>query len=433
MLPDGSSDAVLITAVRHGDVSAYGVLYERHLAAAKRAAACLATTPAEREDLVAEAFTRVLQTLRSGRGPHEEFRPYLLVTMRHLAINTARRTPSTALFAEVPDAYLPAGDDPVAARLHGSDAANAFAGLPERWRLVLWHTEVEGESPAAIAPLLGMTPNGVAALAYRAREGLRQAYLRLHVPAADQRECRAATDKLAGWVRRSISAPQRRKVAAHLAHCARCREVAAGLEQVNGELRAVLGPIVLGAPLAAAYLHATVLTSASTGVATVSWLSAVKASVTTASAKTAAAAAVAAVTAVTVVASDPGASPPGGNGGIVAVQPPVQRHTSEITGTAPGANGGSEPGSPAAEPAISPSGSTAAAEDGTEAATKEKKEKESPPPGQAQQGEETAAAAQQQGQAQRATPPGQDQGGKGKAPEPAATPASRPENQGEER
>ena len=206
-IPAGPSDAALIMAVRRGDTSAYGVLYERHLAAAKRAAACLASTPAEREDLVAEAFTRVLQTLRSGRGPHEEFRPYLLVTMRHLAINTARRTPVTALFADVPDTLMPTGDDPVAARLYGSDAANAFAGLPERWRLVLWHTEVEGESPAAIAPLLGMTPNGVAALAYRAREGLRQAYLRLHLPAPDRQECRATTDKLASDEARSVFLP----------------------------------------------------------------------------------------------------------------------------------------------------------------------------------------------------------------------------------
>lgn len=427
-MPDGSSDAVLIAAVRHGDVSAYGVLYERHLAAAKRAASCLATTPAEREDLVAEAFTRVLQTLRSGRGPHEEFRPYLLVTMRHLAINTARRSPSTSLFAEVPDAYLPAEDDPVAARLHGSDAANAFAGLPERWRVVLWHTEVEGESPAAIAPLLGMTPNGVAALAYRAREGLRQAYLRLHVPAADQRECRAATDKLAGWVRRSISAPQRRKVAAHLAGCARCREVAAGLEQVNGELRTIIGPAVLGAALGAAYLHATVVSSASTGIATVSWLSAVKASVTTASAKAGAAAAVAAVTAVTVVASDPGVSPPGASGGgVVAVQPPVQRHTAEITGVAPAAGEGTGPGSPAAEPAAFAPGSPDA-EDGTEAAETAKKEKkskgeESPPPEQAQQGQETAAAAQQQGQAKQAA---KGQLGKDKAAASAAKKDKKP-------
>jgi hypothetical protein len=40
------------------------------------------------------------------------------------------------------------------------------------------HRDRGGESPSEIAPLLGMTPNGVSSLAYRAREGLRRAYLR---------------------------------------------------------------------------------------------------------------------------------------------------------------------------------------------------------------------------------------------------------------
>jgi len=236
-------------------------------------------TAAEREDLVAEAFTRVLQVLRSGRGPAQEFRPYLLVTMRHAAINAARRTPSTALFADVPDSYLPmVTEDPVAARVRGDEAASAFAELPDRWRQVLWHTEVEGASPASIAPMLGMTPNGVAALAYRAREGLRQAYLRGQLPpVVDRGDCRAATDKLAGWVRRSISAPQSRKLAAHLDHCERCSELAAGLREVNGDLGATATPIV-------------------------SWLSALKSALTV---KLGTAAAIAAITAVTVVASEP--------------------------------------------------------------------------------------------------------------------------------
>jgi RNA polymerase sigma factor (sigma-70 family) len=274
--PDGPSDAVLIAAVRRGDVNAYGVLYERHLAAAKRAAAYLVNTGAEREDLVAEAFTRVLQMLRSGRGPAQELRPYLLVTMRHAAINAARK--ATTLFADVPE-YLPAmADDPADARLNGEEAASAFAELPERWRQVLWHTEVEGASPATIAPMLGMTPNGVSALAYRAREGLRQAYLRAHLPASvEHRECQAYTDKLAGWVRRSISASQRRKLAAHLDRCERCRELEAGLSEVNSDLGAMANPLV-------------------------SWLSAIKGIFTL---KLGAAAAVAAVTAVTVVASEP--------------------------------------------------------------------------------------------------------------------------------
>ncbi|HEV2779286.1 MAG TPA: sigma-70 family RNA polymerase sigma factor [Actinophytocola sp.] len=319
-VPHGPSDAALIAAVRRGETNAYGVLYERHLSAAKRAAACLSSTAAEREDLVAEAFTRVLQILRSGRGPSEEFRPYLLVTMRHLAINAARRTPATALFADLPDNYLPpAPDDPVVSRLHGNDAASAFACLPERWRLVLWHTEIEGETPADIAPVLGMTPNGVAALAYRAREGLRLAYLRQHLPPVERRECRAATAKLAGWVRQSLSVPQQRKISAHLARCPRCRELADGLERLNGELRSILAPIVLGAPFAAAYLNGSVLGTASSGLAgTMSWLSTVKASVSALAAQAGAAAAIAAVTAVTVVASDSSPVGPEHGGGAVA-------------------------------------------------------------------------------------------------------------------
>jgi RNA polymerase sigma factor (sigma-70 family) len=327
---DARSDATLITAVRRGDTTAYGVLYERHLGAAKRAAACLATTAAEREDLVAEAFTRVLQVLRAGNGPVEEFRPYLLVTMRHAAINAARRAPALTLYSDIPDTA--SDEDPVAARLSGRDAASAFAGLPERWRMVLWHTEVEGESPAEIAPLLGMTPNGVAALAYRAREGLRQAYLRMHLPATEARDCRAATDKLAGWVRRSISAPQRRKISAHLSRCARCRELADGLTELNGELRAIVAPLVLGASLASAYVKTA--TASGVGVAGfVSWLSGVKATLTVSTAQAGAAAAIATVTAVTAIASDPLLAIEGHNHGTGMAAPPPPAPATRITDT----------------------------------------------------------------------------------------------------
>jgi RNA polymerase sigma factor (sigma-70 family) len=250
------SDAELISAVRHGDVSAFGALYERHLSSAKRAAACLAKTPSEREDLVAEAFTRVLRILREGRGPDEEFRPYLLVTLRNAAIHSTTRGAPVSLYADVPDTYRPDDDhpDPVIDKWNAGAAADAFASLPERWRMVLWHTEVEEESPAEVAPLLGMRPNSVAALAYRAREGLRQAYLRMHVPEPPRRECQPTVNKLAGYVRQSIPAPLSRKIARHLERCPDCRVRVAVLTKVNTEIAGLLGPVVLGAPLAAAYL-----------------------------------------------------------------------------------------------------------------------------------------------------------------------------------
>ncbi|MPZ81347.1 MAG: sigma-70 family RNA polymerase sigma factor [Actinophytocola sp.] len=260
-------DAALIAAVREGDPSAFGVLYERHLVSAKRAASCLAGTPAEREDLVAEAFTRVLRMLREGRGPDEEFRPYLLVTLRNTAIHTTTRRGPVALYADVPDVVPVSDADPVIDRWHANMAADAFASLPERWRVVLWHTEVEKESPATVAPMLGMRPNSVAALAYRAREGLRQAYLKLYLSAPARRECVPTVNKLAGWVRHNVPAPLTSKINRHLNTCSDCRARADALSKVNAELRGVLAPVVLGAPLAAAYLQAPAAVAAVSGAA----------------------------------------------------------------------------------------------------------------------------------------------------------------------
>jgi RNA polymerase sigma factor (sigma-70 family) len=311
-------DAALIGAVRRGDTAAFGVLYERHLAAARRAAISLAATTAEREDLVAEAFTRVLRVLRAGRGPSEAFRPYLLVTMRNIACTATRRGVELSLYADVPDAATSATSvDQMWHRLHGNVAADAFASLPERWRMVLWHIEVEGESPAAMAPLFGMTPNSVAALAYRAREGLRQAYLEQYLPTVERRDCRTIADQLAGWVRHGFSARKMRRITTHLDGCAECRELADGLAKINDELRGLLAPILLGAPFAVAYTSATcsitssgaILAAATnTGIPALSWLTALK--------TVAAGAAIVTTTAVGTVASGPISTPAPGDNGI---------------------------------------------------------------------------------------------------------------------
>lgn len=326
---DVKSDAELIAAVRDGDTSAYGVLYERHLHAAKRAAACLTNSMAEREDLVSDAFARVLRVLRGGRGPDEEFRAYLLVTMRNAAISTARGA-TVSLYADVPETYLPRpGGDPMVKHWDAMTAAAAFATLPERWRTVLWHTEVEEESPAEIAPLLGMSANGVAALAYRAREGLRQAYLKAHLRTVEARECRATVSKLAGWVRHSVPVPLGRKISRHLAVCSDCRAKADTLTRVNQEMRASVAPVLLGAAFAAAYLPASA--GAASGVI------AVKSLVV----KVAAVVAIAA-TAVSTVASSPNVAGDDPMPGLPALADPMQK-TDSIQGPAPGSGEGSGP------------------------------------------------------------------------------------------
>jgi RNA polymerase sigma factor (sigma-70 family) len=280
-ITDEPADAVLTQAVRNGEVAAYGVLYTRHLGAARRVAASYGVGDAERDDLIAEGFMRVLRILRTGGGPDEDFRPYLLTTIRNTVISWRRRDSSVSTVAEVPDIVPPSGgEDPMATRMHATLAADAFASLPERWRTVLWRTEIEGESPAQIAKLLGMTPNGVAALAYRAREGLRQAYLDQYVPEREHRSCRTVVGQLAKWVRHGVTEPKARRITAHLDRCADCREVAADLRRLNQELPATVAPLLLAGPIVlaewATAASGGLLAATGAGLSAASWLTIAK-------------------------------------------------------------------------------------------------------------------------------------------------------------
>ncbi len=46
---------------------------------------------------------------------------------------------------------------------------------------MLWYSEIEQMKPAEIAPLLGMKATAVAQLTFRAREGLREAWMQAHL------------------------------------------------------------------------------------------------------------------------------------------------------------------------------------------------------------------------------------------------------------
>ncbi|CCH34880.1 sigma-70 family RNA polymerase sigma factor [Actinosynnema sp. NPDC047251] len=268
----GPSDAELIDSVRGGAIDAYGQLYERHVSAAYNLARQLARSSAEADDLVSDAFAKVLDTLRAGRGPDSAFRAYLLTALRHTAYDKTRRDKKVDLADDVTtvagaEATSVPFRDTAVAGLERSLAAKAFARLPERWQTVLWHTEIEGQSPAEVAPILGLTANGVSALAYRAREGLKQAYLQVHLAETQAERCRATVDRLGAWTRGGLSKRETTQVEAHLDECADCRALAAELADVNGALRAFVAPLVLGLG-AGGYLAATATTAkAATAVA----------------------------------------------------------------------------------------------------------------------------------------------------------------------
>ncbi|WUH99624.1 sigma-70 family RNA polymerase sigma factor [Spirillospora sp. NBC_00431] len=242
------SDAELISRVRAGDVSAYGTLYERHLAAARGLARHLTGRDAA-DDAVQDAFTKILKVLKTGGGPDTGFRPYLLTAVRR-TVYDRRRADRRVQHTDTIESFDPGVpfDDPAVRKLEHSMIARAFRSLPARWQTALWHTEVEGAKPAEIAPLLGLTANAAAALTYRAREGLRQAYLQMHLDAVTADDaCRPSLEKLGSYVRGGLAERDSRKVKRHLGSCKRCKAIHAELANVNTALRDALGPLVLGA------------------------------------------------------------------------------------------------------------------------------------------------------------------------------------------
>lgn len=249
---DLSSDAELITAVRTGDTGAYGVLYERHVAAARAVARQYSNSAADAEDAVSEAFSKVLSAITQGGGPDVAFRAYLFTALRRVAltrVEAGRRAAPTDEMETFERAFgeVESTEGPTLAGFERGVVSEAYRSLPERWQAVLWYTEVEELSPAEIAPVLGLTANGVAALAYRAREGLRQAYLQQHLAAPVDEACTIVNKKLGAYVRGGLAKRETAMVEMHLDDCGTCRGLVLELGDVNHGMRAFVAPLVLGA------------------------------------------------------------------------------------------------------------------------------------------------------------------------------------------
>uniref|UniRef100_UPI00286E5359 sigma-70 family RNA polymerase sigma factor n=1 Tax=Nocardioides sp. TaxID=35761 RepID=UPI00286E5359 len=333
-LVDTRGDADLISAVRGGDVEAYGVLFERHVDAARRLARQLASA-GDSDDLVSEAFVKVLAVLQRGGGPDVAFRAYLLTAVRRLRVDRIRANSKlhTTDDVEMFDPGVPFRDTPVEG-FENAAAARAFASLPERWQLVLWHTEVEEQKPVDIAPLLGMTPNSVSALAYRAREGLRQAFLNEHVAEIEGDTCRWTRDHLGPYIRGGLAKRDSAKVEGHLEECRPCAAIYLELVDINSNLGAIIGPLVLGSAAGAYLAAASAAAGVSAGGALVALLDRGK-DLVAAHAPVAAVGAVASIAAIAALAFATLHDPPGGvagpdraGAGVTAPRVPGQPGTS---------------------------------------------------------------------------------------------------------
>lgn len=242
-------DEALLDLVRGGNNDAYALLFERYRHPALRLAAYFSNS-VDAKDIVAETFTEVLNQLRRGQGPRTSFRSYLFTSVRREAGKRARLHKRVSVTDDMATI-----DKPVQFGGGGCDSFErdlvraAFAALPVRWRTVLWQLDVDGLKPNELAAQLGIKPNAVSALAYRAREGLRKAYLEQHVLTkvrSNHTGCQEIRRRLVAFIRGSASTKDVGLIDPHLEACVPCRDVYLELEEVNTHLGAVSSALSIG-------------------------------------------------------------------------------------------------------------------------------------------------------------------------------------------
>lgn len=244
-------EPALLRQLREGQDAAFSELFEQHAPAVRRLALGLAKDRAEAEDITAETFFRVLRAVKRGNGPRDNVRAYLLTVARRVSWEWKGAAQD-----------VPVSDDELTSRVGVIDAhparaaehsliVKAFTSLPERWRTVLWQTEVEGAKPAVVAPQIGLSPNATAALARRARLGLRAAYLQAHLATGKSESgCRSVVEKLGAYTAGSVTGIEADRISAHLGDCSRCTATHDELRDVCFSLRDNASGIVIAAAAA---------------------------------------------------------------------------------------------------------------------------------------------------------------------------------------
>src|SRR3954466_6770475 len=197
-------DAFLVDGVIAGFEGDFEELYRRHASSAWRVAQAVTGNAHDAADAVAEAFARVFQAVKAGRlSDASAFRGYLLAATRNASLDVLRKAGKTRPTADDDLDVVPSDTPGPQAAIDGKgDAAmiaEAFRNLPERWRSVLWLTEVEGVATKDVADQLGISAHGAAPLAGGARAGLRERFLQAHLRGTAAPDCRFTVDRLGAY------------------------------------------------------------------------------------------------------------------------------------------------------------------------------------------------------------------------------------------
>lgn len=216
------SDGHLVDLARAGDVAAFEVLYERHVAGVLGFCRHMLGSQEDAEDAVQQAFVSGHDAMR--RDSREiVFKPWLYTIARNrcLSILRARREQP----AELPELSTAGLNEEVERRADLRELVRDVQRLPEQQRAALVLSELGDLSHAEVAEVIGQEPHAVKGLVFRARAALAE---RRDARAADCGEIRV---ELAGATGGGL---RRGRLRYHLESCPDC---VAYLDEVRRQRR----------------------------------------------------------------------------------------------------------------------------------------------------------------------------------------------------
>ena len=185
----------MLLLAQAGDQAAFAALWQRLTPRLRRLLGGMAGPGAEAEELMQETSLQLFRSLPRyrdrGRGPAVArawiYRLAVNVALMHQ--RRARRRPHLALGEGFAGLAVQASSPEHRASLReqGRDVDLALEALPDKYRLVLWLADVEGQRMEDVAEILGITLPTAKARLLRARATVRASLGKRRVAAAPHR------------------------------------------------------------------------------------------------------------------------------------------------------------------------------------------------------------------------------------------------------
>ena len=241
------SDQELVELTRDGEKEAYAILWKRYFSAGMTCAEGVSRL--DPEDLVVEAYTKILSAIRSGGGPTGAFRPYLYAAIRNLAITKSQKVSNETVGLEEASWGTMSVEGEVMSSIDSERITRVFYAMRPTHRKILWLAEVEEKSAAEIAEEMGMTRTNVSTSSLRARREFVRLWTQDHVrtdgvePGSEHEfTLTHAGEYLVGQPKPAVQA----RIEAHLQECHECDDKLQEAKTMSSMFRSRVAPAVTG-------------------------------------------------------------------------------------------------------------------------------------------------------------------------------------------